>query len=38
LAPGVFGRVTARSPFLKLASTLLPSTATGNLTLRVKAP
>jgi len=38
LADGVFGRVTVRSPFLKLAVTLLASTATGSRTLRVKTP
>jgi hypothetical protein len=38
LAAGVLGRVTVSSPFLKAALTLLPSTATGRRTLRVKAP
>ena len=35
---GAFGRVTVRSPFLNLASTLLPSTVTGSRNVRVKPP
>src|SRR5574342_292078 len=38
LAAGVLGRVTVSSPFLNVALTLVPSTATGRRTLRVKAP
>ncbi len=35
---GVLGRVTVNRPFLKLATTLLPSTVTGSRTLRTNIP
>ena len=38
LAAGVFGSVTTSTPFLKVAVTLLPSTAIGSRTLRRNAP
>ena len=37
-AAGVLGSVTVSSPFLNVAETLLPSTATGSRTPRVNAP
>jgi hypothetical protein len=35
---GVLGRVMVSRPFLKLATTLLPSTVTGSRTLRANIP
>ena len=35
---GAFGKVTVRSPFLKVAVTFDPSTVAGSRTVRTKAP